>query len=363
MSIIEANKIVLFPFVGDTMGGSHFSALTLIDELIVSDYKVIILLYKRGVFSNYLDEKGYDYFLNDDLFMYPKGSVFKNPIKFLRANLKSYSYLKKNKINIVHTNDIRMHLSWCLAAFFCCKHIWHQRNISGSTMYFSMLSNKLITISYFCKDSFPRIIQNRAIVIKNPISIDYNELHSASKVTSGKIKIVWVANLVRNKRLIDALYIVAKLKGSGYQVLLNVLGDTREPIYSEARKKIEELGITDNVRFIGFSKNVIAWIKDSDCLLATAENEGLGRVLVEAMLLGTPVVASADGGHLEVVTDGFSGLLVPLGDIDGFCSAILKLKYDLFLKSNLTNNARLHALNEYSSQVHKDNVVRLYNDN
>ena len=354
---MKKNKKILFPFVGDSLGGSHISTLMLIDELQNSNYDVEILLYSKGILSKYLDENDYEYFLEENMFFCPKGRFFSIFFKIIRANFSSIFFLRKKTFDVVHTNDIRMHYSWFIASSLLSKHIWHQRSIAKNSMFLAIFSSKVITITDFCKKSFPVIFRSKAIVVKDPV---YIEKKSAEDVKeSNIIKLLWVANLVKSKRIEDALYIIKKIKES-HKVILNVVGELREPVYSEACLLIKELGIADSVNFVGFSSNIAAWISSSDILLATAENEGMGRTLIEAMLLGTPVVASADGGHLEVITNQVSGLLVPLGDIDGFCSAVLKLKFDTFLSSKLTNNARSLAMSEFSPKTHKEQIVRLY---
>ena len=73
-----------------------------------------------------------------------------------------------------------------------------------------------------------------------------------------------------------------------------------------------ELGITERVVFAGHQSDVIPWLAHAlDVVVHASYGEPFGLVLVEAMAIGKPLIASADGGPLEIVEDGISGLLVP----------------------------------------------------
>ena len=92
---------------------------------------------------------------------------------------------------------------------------------------------------------------------------------------------------------------------------LCVVGDG--PLRSQLQEMARELGIGEQVHFPGIVTDVRTWLAHFDVLVAPSRREGLPTVLLEAMALGCPVVASRVGGVPEIVTDGASGLLVPAG--------------------------------------------------
>ncbi len=75
-------------------------------------------------------------------------------------------------------------------------------------------------------------------------------------------------------------------------------------------------------------EEALAWTKAADAYVLNSTYEGLPHALIEAMLLGTPVVATAAGGNTELVTDGVTGLLVPVGDDDALHEALRKIQDD-----------------------------------
>jgi glycosyltransferase involved in cell wall biosynthesis len=82
-------------------------------------------------------------------------------------------------------------------------------------------------------------------------------------------------------------------------------------------------------------------------------------VIVEAMLAGVPVIASAGGGPSEIVTDAVDGLLYPAGDIDALAELLQRLRGDSRLRSQLRNNARIRA-ERFSPEAAASSVMSLY---
>jgi glycosyltransferase involved in cell wall biosynthesis len=82
------------------------------------------------------------------------------------------------------------------------------------------------------------------------------------------------------------------------------------------------LGIAEQVHFAGHQSDVYPWFDACDIVAHTSFNESFGLVLVEAMALGKPLVAAAEGGPLEIVEDGVSGMLVPPGQPERLAAAL-----------------------------------------
>lgn len=89
------------------------------------------------------------------------------------------------------------------------------------------------------------------------------------------------------------------------------------------RAEIQSRGLGERVRFVAFQPDVAAALSSLDVLLHTSTKpEPFGRVLIEAMAVGTPVVAAHGGGTPEIVTDHVTGRLVPPRDLSGYVQAL-----------------------------------------
>jgi glycosyltransferase involved in cell wall biosynthesis len=101
--------------------------------------------------------------------------------------------------------------------------------------------------------------------------------------------------------------------------------------------------LAGRVRFAGHQADAYPWFDALDVVVHASYGEPFGLVLVEAMALGRPLVATAAGGPLEIVEDGSSGLLVPPGDPEAMGGAILRILSDPGLAARLGAGARVRS--------------------
>ena len=94
-------------------------------------------------------------------------------------------------------------------------------------------------------------------------------------------------------------------------LLLVGKGDEKGEEETNLRERVDSLGLEDRVRFLGWRPDVDEIMSCFDIFVLPSLNEGMGRVLVEAMATGLPIVASSVGGIPDLVKDGENGLLVP----------------------------------------------------
>jgi glycosyltransferase involved in cell wall biosynthesis len=139
-----------------------------------------------------------------------------------------------------------------------------------------------------------------------------------------------------------------------------MFGETDEAYGVELRETARRLGIADLVDFRGFRDGVWAELAGMDVLVhASITPEPFGQVIVEAMLAGVPIIASAGGGPSEILTDGVDGLLYRAGDVDGLVAALVRLRGDAALRGRLSASARTRA-ERFSPQAEASNVMSLY---
>jgi glycosyltransferase involved in cell wall biosynthesis len=122
-------------------------------------------------------------------------------------------------------------------------------------------------------------------------------------------------------------------------VLLIGDGGERGALEAQARA----LGVADRLHITGTVTDVIGLLAAADVLAAPSRNEGMGRVLVEAMALGLPVVGARVGGIPDVIVDGECGLLVPPDDPAALAGALVELGRDAGRRAKLGAAARPRA--------------------
>ena len=102
-----------------------------------------------------------------------------------------------------------------------------------------------------------------------------------------------------------------------------------EPAYAEElHERAARLASRGRVLLVGQQPNPEEWMQAMDVFVHTSRGEPFGMVVIEAMALGKPVIAAAEGGPTEVITPGVDGLLTPYGDPQALAAAIVRLLDD-----------------------------------
>lgn len=131
----------------------------------------------------------------------------------------------------------------------------------------------------------------------------------------------------------------------------------------ELRRLVSKLELNDRITFIGHSDNVIKLMAACDIVAhCSTASEPFGRVIVEAMMAGIPVVATNAGGVKEIIIDGHTGLLVPKKDFDSLSKAYKKYIQDPEWAKTVVMAARSRAQTKFSSAVMVNQFLNLVDE-
>lgn len=155
------------------------------------------------------------------------------------------------------------------------------------------------------------------------------EVREELGVPAGAPIIGSIGQLVPWKRqdlfLETAAHILAHEKDAHFLVVgADMFGEHPEYV-SELHELAESLALTNHVIFTGYREDIASVMNALDVLVHTAEDEPLGRVLLEAMSLGVPCVAVDKCGPSEIISDGDSGILVPTADPRRMAARVVEL--------------------------------------
>ena len=118
----------------------------------------------------------------------------------------------------------------------------------------------------------------------------------------------------------------------------------------------------ETVVFAGRRDDVPAMLDAADVLLVTSDREGMPHVILEAMVAGTPVVATRVAGVPEIIEDGKHGLLVSIGSAVAAADAVVRVLSDTELGSRLAGAASARVKAEFALEEMVDRVERLFID-
>ena len=113
-------------------------------------------------------------------------------------------------------------------------------------------------------------------------------------------------------------------------------------------------------RIIGYKNDIKYFLSGSDVILAPAINEGFGRVLIEAMLFKTPIIASDHGAHKEIIRNEYNGFLTKTNNPYLMADAVEKILKDKKLERKIINNAKKFAISNFSIENHVESILRVY---
>jgi glycosyltransferase involved in cell wall biosynthesis len=183
-------------------------------------------------------------------------------------------------------------------------------------------------------------------------------LLAAFALPSDALVVGVVAQLIERKGHTALLASLAELVREQPKVRLLLFG--RGPLEAALRAQIAARALAGHVTLAGFRADLPELLPGLDVLAHAAVREGLGLALLEAASAGVPVVAYTAGGVPDVVVDGVTGLLVPVGDAAGLCAALARLLARRVERARLGAAARAHAERHFGIDGLVDAHLSLY---
>jgi N-acetyl-alpha-D-glucosaminyl L-malate synthase BshA len=145
------------------------------------------------------------------------------------------------------------------------------------------------------------------------------------RLVQGKKVLMHISNFRAVKRVRDVIRVFARVRKAVPSVLVMV-GDGPDRV--EAQDEARLLGVEDDVSFLGKLESVAPLLAGADVYLLPSQSESFGLSALEALASGVPVIASRVGGLPEVVRDGETGWLLPIGDVEAMAEAAIALLRD-----------------------------------
>lgn len=369
--------VVCFPFVNDALGGSHISALHLIRHLDRRRFEPLVVLHQMaGPVA--------DFFRSEGISFEPAPSDWRlvpgrrpHPLPMLKEMMAIGRFLRQRGAAIVHTNDGPTHCIWALPARLAgAKVVWHHRrgpDALGLRYLAPWVAHDVVAVSRFAIP--PRAstaLRRKCTVIRSPFDagLATTDRRACRRMLleelglPSDIRIVaYFGNLVQRKRplvFVDSIGELAR-RNPSLPIMGLLFGDPLEPGIEEAvRDRAATSGVADRIRLMGFRYPPERWLAACDVLLVPAVNEPFGRTLIEAMLVGTPVIAAASGGNLEAIRHGETGVLALPDDAGGFADHLERLCHEPEWARTIAATAQAEALDRFGIDRHAEAIMGIY---
>jgi N-acetyl-alpha-D-glucosaminyl L-malate synthase BshA len=232
------------------------------------------------------------------------------------------------------------------------------------TRYGIVQSDGVTAISHYLKQATKEIFHFDDItVIPNFVcQTDYQRQPDSalrkSLAPEGEPLLVHVSNFRPVKRPVDCVEIFARVLQKGIKTRLVMVGDGSERTNVEHRARC--LDVYDQCSFVGKQPRIVDYLSVSDVLLLPSEQESFGLAALEAMACEVPVIASRVGGIPEVVTDGETGFLSEVGDVEKMAADAANLLANDTFRTEMGKRARESAISRYRTDVIIPQYINFY---
>jgi glycosyltransferase involved in cell wall biosynthesis len=276
--------------------------------------------------------------------------------------------MKERKIDTVYTNTLACFDGALAARIAKMPHVWHIHEIFGAqremefylpkwlvTLIIGHLSKCIIVPSRIARDSLTTsVMRTKARMVNNGVDL-YKfaprcavQGHTHLGIPAGAQVVAIIGGINKNKRqadFVEAAGIVARQRDNVYFL---VVGTGSSRYITSLEQRISELGLSKRFKLTGVLEDVAEILALADVLVSASLVECQPRILIEAMAMGKPVVATRSGGSEELVVHGETGLLVSTGNPPELAAAILTLLENDELAVEMGRRGRKRAEDLYS---------------
>jgi glycosyltransferase involved in cell wall biosynthesis len=278
---------------------------------------------------------------------------------------------KRLRPNIIYANGSRAALYGSIVGrILGIPVVWHCR-VADTDPYLDLLlvklSTKIVANSKATAARFSNHSQERIQVVYNGVNIQWllqDDLQGPGLINDDWKVILTVARVSKWKRHDLVLSAFEELAAAYPKTHLVFLGakDKREPDWWEYLSiKTMESQFSERIHWVGQVEDVRPWYRAACMMVLPSENEPFGRVIVEAMASGVPVIAARSGGVPEIVNHGQEGLLVTPGKVEELTGSMVRLLTDEVLREHLSKSARQKA-ERFSLESHIAGMVQVFEE-
>ena len=233
-----------------------------------------------------------------------------------------------------------------------------------SNLKYNYLVDRVFTVSASIRETLIRngVSSSRVSVIYEGVDLDWFDQQMARLALQrrGRTLVGTVAHLSPEKGHATLLSAIAELKDRSPEALLLIVGDGE--LRAELEATVIDLGISDQVKFLGFRSDVEGLLKQFDIFCLPSLSEGLSSAILAAMAARLPVVATSVGGIPELVQNSVTGKLVKPNQPHELALALETLLKDQVLRERMGNAGRQRVDSHFSLQQKLDATERAYEE-
>lgn len=275
--------------------------------------------------------------------------------------------IREQKPDLIHAHDMRAGFvsALCCGKIPLVSHIHNNafdaRGLTPKSIAYLLAGFRAKHILWVSKSScdgyfFHKLFAKKSSVLFNIIDVKHIYEKKEQDANTYDFDLIYVGRLTYQKDPQRLMRLCAKLKERKPDLKAAVVG-TGE-LEAETKALCAELGIQENVQFLGFQSNPIKMIADAKALVLTSRWEGTPMCALEAMALGTPVVSTPSDGMMDLIDNGVHGYLHE--EDEQLAQSLLKILTDDEHRRMLSENALQKSARINDEEAYKQAIAACY---
>lgn len=306
-------------------------------------------------------------------------STIKRILGFIPPIIRLFNIIRIEKIDLVHTNNGMCPVGAIAAKIINRPHVWHIREAIGKTrqyplilgdvisfFLFKHLSNHIICNSKYTAEIFQKHNIPITIILNGLRLVDFQSGINQNKTMKSPITIGMIGNLTQLKNhalFLDVAAIIAEKFPECQFIIFGGNDDLGVNEYTRnLKQKTIELGLEERLRWSSFINDPVEIMNSIDILVHPAETEGSGRVIMEAMAAGKPVIGVRSGGVQELIEDGINGFLVEPNNPYQLADRVQYLISHPDVQITIGDRARDYAYSQFSNEKMIKQITEIYTE-
>lgn len=349
------------------MSGAEHSLLELLKALPRDEVEPVVALPGEGLFEEKLKAIGIET-VHAPLVRLKK-SLAPNflataVLRLYRSAQQLACLVKERDISCIHSNSTSAHfVGGRVGTKTGRPAIWHVRDVASIPVGSKMLgrtATRIVAISHAVRDALVRqgLPEDRIQVVHNGVDVwrfnpetDGSQIRQEHRVPTDGFVFGMLAQMVPWKRHDLFLDAAGEVSTRHPQTRFWVVGDDLfgdHPDYIAAlRRQVCSRGLADRVSFFGYRSEIPNIIAGMDAVVVPSDCEPFGRVVIEAMAMAKPVIATRAGGPMEIIEEGKNGFLISPGEVGELAAAMDQLVANPQLGSRFGAVARRRVVDAF----------------
>lgn len=225
-------------------------------------------------------------------------------------------------------------------------------------------SHKVIAVSDAVLQQLPA--NSKTTRIYDPVMLKEEHPVKTYKKEAEPVKMLYLANFIKGKGQDYAIEAFAKAHKKHKNITLHLAGGDMQlekniEYREDLEQRVSELGLTEVVTFAKFSADVESEIKKADIVLNFSDAESFSMTCLEAAFYGTTLIATKCGGPEEIISQGETGLLVPVKDINAMADSMITLANNANLREQYAIAGKNYVRNKFSTQEYLQQIKTVIN--